>query len=174
MVLEVAGVQWRFVRQQSDPNMQFGCRARKLMHYSGLKRCKKSKPESEKQMTKKLVAILMMLPLAGIFVISLIGEASLAQAPIPIAGDFGYSPWLFPDSDSRYLTPGELAALSPDELWIARNEIYARRGYIFNTARGKAYARSLGDAYMPLTKNPRFNRLEQKNIQLIQQFESRR
>ena len=35
MVLEASGVQRRFFRQKSDPNMQFGCRADKLMHYSG-------------------------------------------------------------------------------------------------------------------------------------------
>jgi hypothetical protein len=31
-----SGVQWKFFRQKSDPNMQFGCRAEKLMHYFGL------------------------------------------------------------------------------------------------------------------------------------------
>jgi hypothetical protein len=86
-----------------------------------------------------------------------------------------YSPndseWLFPDSDSRYLTDGDLAGLSNDQLWIARNEIYARRGFIFKTARGKAYARSLGDAYLPVTENPKFNQFEQRNIQFIQSYE---
>ncbi len=33
-----SGVQRRFFRQKSDPNMQFGCIARKLMHYSGSQR----------------------------------------------------------------------------------------------------------------------------------------
>ncbi len=30
------------------------------------------------------------------------------------------------------------AAMSCDELWYARNEIYARRGYCFKTARARA------------------------------------
>jgi hypothetical protein len=34
--LGTSGVQERFFGQKSDPNIQFGCRAEKLMHYSGL------------------------------------------------------------------------------------------------------------------------------------------
>ena len=33
--LGASGAQRRFFGQKSDPNMQFGCRAQKLMHYSG-------------------------------------------------------------------------------------------------------------------------------------------
>jgi hypothetical protein len=35
MALGASGVHQRFFRQKSDPNIQFGCRAEKLMHYSG-------------------------------------------------------------------------------------------------------------------------------------------
>jgi hypothetical protein len=83
------------------------------------------------------------------------------------------TPWLFPDSDSRYLTESDLRDLSIDDLWVARNEIYARRGFIFKTNKGKAYARSLGNAYRPITDKPLFNIFEQKNISTIQSFEQR-
>jgi DNA-binding NtrC family response regulator len=36
MVLRTSEVQGRFFGEKSDPNMQFGCIAQKLMHYSGL------------------------------------------------------------------------------------------------------------------------------------------
>ncbi|MGC9968100.1 MAG: YARHG domain-containing protein [Syntrophobacteraceae bacterium] len=113
-----------------------------------------------------------------ILLVVLFSEIFLITGPLPAQKSLErpiqyVSPWLFPDSDSRYLTVAELAGLSSDELWIARNEIYARRGFIFSTARGKAYAQSLGSAYFPRTENPRFNKFEQKNIHMIQSFESR-
>ena len=37
LALGPSGVQRRFFRQKSDPNVQFDCRAQELMHYSGLR-----------------------------------------------------------------------------------------------------------------------------------------
>src|SRR5438552_9414860 len=45
-------------------------------------------------------------------------------------------PWLFPDSSSRYLSAAELSTLSSEDLWRARNEIFARRGLKFTNPRG--------------------------------------
>ena len=42
------------------------------------------------------------------------------------------SGYIFYDSDTRYLTDEDLRGLSSWELKIARNEIYARRGRLFN------------------------------------------
>ncbi len=42
-------------------------------------------------------------------------------------------PWLFPDSSSRYLSATDLSSLSSADLWRARNEIFARKGYKFST-----------------------------------------
>lgn len=53
------------------------------------------------------------------------------------AGDF-----VIPDSDSRYITEEELNGLSAQEIFLARNEIYARHGRIFNEAALDAYFRS--------------------------------
>ncbi|PMZ61579.1 hypothetical protein C1X97_30560, partial [Pseudomonas sp. FW306-2-11AA] len=50
-----------------------------------------------------------------------------SSAPARTQSDF-----LFPDSGSRLLTDGDLRALSKDELRIARNEIFARRGRYFD------------------------------------------
>ena len=40
--------------------------------------------------------------------------------------------YIIADSDNRYITSSELAYFSDDELMLARNEIYARRGRLFN------------------------------------------
>ena len=47
-------------------------------------------------------------------------------------------PWLFPDSSSRYLSATDLSSLSSADLWRARNEIFARKGYKFSRPRGIA------------------------------------
>jgi hypothetical protein len=86
------------------------------------------------------------------------------------------SPWIFPDSDSRYLAPAEIQALGPEERWIARNEIFARRGLIFSTPRGKSFTRSLGAAYQGLSSDQdlifeRMNAYERSNVELIRRHE---
>jgi hypothetical protein len=74
----------------------------------------------------------------------------------------------FPTSSESLITKGELANASCDELWQARNEIYAREGYKFETARGIAAFGSGGT-----TSNPKFNPTEQKNIAMIKEYEAR-
>jgi YARHG domain len=86
-------------------------------------------------------------------------------------------PWLFPDSSSRFLNWNELAILNRDQLWRARNEIFARRGLIFSTDRGRAFAMSLGSSYRGLDADQNrvfaeMNEFEKKNIRLIQEVES--
>ena len=49
------------------------------------------------------------------------------------------STYLFKDSDSRYLSKAECEALSAAELRIARNEIYARHGRLFDSEDLQAY-----------------------------------
>jgi uncharacterized protein YgiM (DUF1202 family) len=57
--------------------------------------------------------------------------------------------WVVADSSSRRLSSGELESLTADQLWRARTEIFARRGLVFRTARGRRLAESLGDQYNP-------------------------
>ncbi|MFC9418435.1 TcaA 3rd/4th domain-containing protein [Bacillus mobilis] len=47
--------------------------------------------------------------------------------------------FIFPDSDIRKLTSVDLAYVSKEQLKIARNEIYARHGHIFQTKDMQAY-----------------------------------
>jgi hypothetical protein len=88
-------------------------------------------------------------------------------------------PWLFPDSSSRYLSAAELSNLNSDDLWRARNEIFARRGYKFSSPRGIAFAHTLGNFYRGIDDNQDrvFNRMsqyEQANVTLIQSIENGR
>ncbi|MED0873603.1 TcaA 3rd/4th domain-containing protein [Bacillus mobilis] len=50
-----------------------------------------------------------------------------------------YNGFIFPDSDIRKLTGADLTYLSKEQLKIARNEIYARHGHIFQTKDMQAY-----------------------------------
>ena len=87
--------------------------------------------------------------------------------------------WLFPDSSSRVLSASELAALDADSLWRARNEIYARNGLLFTTARGKAFAATLGSTYRGVDTDQdrvsaRLNKIEQENVVAIKSLEQNR
>jgi hypothetical protein len=44
-----------------------------------------------------------------------------------------------PDSDSRYYSYDELSGLTQQQLLLARNEIYARHGWIFEDEQLKEY-----------------------------------
>ncbi|PFS64926.1 zinc ribbon domain-containing protein [Bacillus cereus] len=50
-----------------------------------------------------------------------------------------YNGFIFPDSDIRKLTSTDLTYVSKEQLKIARNEIYARHGHIFQTKDMQAY-----------------------------------
>lgn len=63
--------------------------------------------------------------------------ASADGAHYTFAGDY-----VIADSDSRYITEEDLNKLSAEEILLARNEIYARHGRIFNNAALDEYFRS--------------------------------
>jgi hypothetical protein len=103
--------------------------------------------------------------------------AQTPSTPPPIANARG--PWLFPDSSSRYLSAAELSSLSPDDLWRARNEIFARNGYKFSSSRGIAFAHTLGHYYRGVDADQdrvfnRMNQYEKANVTLIQSIETGR
>lgn len=87
------------------------------------------------------------------------------------------SPYLFPDSHLRLLGDDELSILTADQLWTARNEIFARRGYIFGSDRGKELVGSLGDLYQPVGGideiDSLLNEIERANIEVIRTYENR-
>jgi TIR domain/YARHG domain len=100
------------------------------------------------------------------------------DAPTPSIA-LARGPWLYPDSSSRYLTATELSNLSSDDLWRARNEIFARRGFKFTSERGMELARRLGSDYRGVDDNQdrvfnSMNQFEKANVKLIQSIESGR
>jgi pSer/pThr/pTyr-binding forkhead associated (FHA) protein len=85
-------------------------------------------------------------------------------------------PWLFPDSSSRYLSATDLSKLSSADLWRARNEIFARKGYKFSSPRGIAFARTLGNDYRAVDDKQgrvfnNMNQYERANVTLIRSIE---
>lgn len=79
------------------------------------------------------------------------------------------SGFIFPDSDRRPLTAGELARLSKAELRIAKNEIFARHGRFFDAPDLKAHFGRFS-WYAPSTWNPALNGVEEANVKLIDQI----
>ncbi len=83
--------------------------------------------------------------------------------------------YILPGINSRYYTENELSGLDAHTLSLARNELYARHGYIFKKPELKEY---FGDKswYTPqVTEVPdsAFNQYEKANLELIQNLEAR-
>lgn len=91
--------------------------------------------------------------------------------PIEPTPDAGPSPdFIFPDSDRVRLTRDMVARLSPAQLRIARNEIFARRGrYFRDPALAAHFARF--SWYRPYAWDVPLNAIEQANVSLIASFE---
>ncbi len=93
-------------------------------------------------------------------------------AAIDMDGDY-----ILPESNSRNYTEEELADLTADELRLARNEIYARHGRIFDAPDLKEYFEGKswyngtvdGDDF----DNDELNGYEQKNLDLIKELENK-
>jgi len=80
------------------------------------------------------------------------------------------SDFIFTDSDRRQLTRDELARLSPEQLRLARNEIYARRGRFFRDPALAAHFRRFS-WYKPFAWDVPLNAVEKANVSLIQSLE---
>lgn len=90
-------------------------------------------------------------------------------------GDAGYG-YVLEDSDRRYLTADELSYMSKFELRLARNEIYARHGRMFDSADLQDYFNSM-DWYYGITPAAEFdesvlNEYEKANLILIREIEN--
>ena len=84
--------------------------------------------------------------------------------------------YMFPNSDSAYLTDADLLGLSQEELRIAKNEIYARHGYIFQAEDLQKYFKKKS-WYSPTVKGKDFddsvfNKYEKANIEFIVELQS--
>ncbi len=89
--------------------------------------------------------------------------------------DVSQSDYLFYDSQLRYLTDSDLAGMSIRDLCYARNEIYARRGYIFQSEELRQYFGSK-PWYQPTVpadsfSESVFNEFESANITLLKSHE---
>ena len=87
----------------------------------------------------------------------------------------GVEDYILPGSDSRYVSVSELEGLSADELRLARNELYARHGRIFQDENLQNYFNSL-DWYEPIIEGEDFqesmlNEFEIANRDLIVAYE---
>lgn len=78
--------------------------------------------------------------------------------------------FIFSDSDRRRLTAGELRGLSSEQLRIARNEIYARKGRYFKDETLRAHF-SQFSWYRPDRSDVTLNDVERANVTLIQSME---
>lgn len=80
--------------------------------------------------------------------------------------------YVIPDSDSRRLTYDELETMGLKQLYLARNEIFARHGYDFSSPFLQDYFGSLSwYRAVPGLKSPPVSALESENAELIRQVE---
>lgn len=86
--------------------------------------------------------------------------------------------YILPESDTKVYTKSELSGLTKSQLAIARNEIYAKHGYIFSKNRSmKEYFE--GKSWYSGTVAAKdfdesvFNQYEKKNIDLIVELEGK-
>jgi tetratricopeptide (TPR) repeat protein len=91
-----------------------------------------------------------------------------ADPPTAAVGQPGF---LFAESNVRYLTRLELQKLSAEQLQIARNEIFARRGRYFKDDRMSSYFARLG-WYQPAAWDVPLNPIERANVDLIRSLEA--
>lgn len=87
--------------------------------------------------------------------------------------------YIFPDSDSKYLKKSKVKKLSKKRLRLARNELYARHGYIFDDEELYNYF-SGKDWYNPAIPSDEFNdseyfnKYEIANRNLIKSIEAKK
>lgn len=93
--------------------------------------------------------------------------------------DDAWGDYILPESHTRYLTEEDLRWLGPENLRLARNEIYARHGRMFKAADLQEYFDGQG-WYQPIYTPEEFdamgesmlNEYERENLKLIQEMES--
>lgn len=84
--------------------------------------------------------------------------------------------YIFPDSDKKYLSEDEVRSTSVDRLYVGRNEIFARYGYIFEDTNLKQHFESTS-WYQGTVPGEQFNAdavmndFEKKNVELIKRIE---
>lgn len=92
----------------------------------------------------------------------------IREVPVPVGGNDFY---IIPYSDYAYLTKSDLSGLSKSDLRLARNEIYARYGHVFNSKDLKNYFNSQSWYYPNPSYNGKLSDVEQHNVDFIKSFE---
>ncbi len=96
------------------------------------------------------------------------GAAAPSKSPAPETGSGGF---VLPDSANRMLSARDIELMSPVMLRIARNEIFARRGFTFESPDLQSYFG--GRAwYQPRGRNVVLSQIEKANVDLIRQREA--
>lgn len=84
--------------------------------------------------------------------------------------------YIFPNSDSEYLSDNDLSGLTKEQLGIARNEIFARYGYVFTTVEYVDYF-DKKSWYKPNSSFDgdieKLNKYEKANVELIKKWEAK-
>jgi YARHG domain-containing protein len=93
-----------------------------------------------------------------------------AKADDVAAAAVNHAGFVFAESNVRYLSRAELENLSADQLYIAHNEILARRGRFFHDHRLSAHFAKFA-WYRPSAWHVRLNLIEQANVSLIMSIE---
>ncbi|MGY3447987.1 YARHG domain-containing protein [Bradyrhizobium sp. USDA 4353] len=102
------------------------------------------------------------------------GAAAVAPPPPPppsLASAPRSADFVFPDSDQRLLSVADLQGRTKDELRIARNEIFARRGRYFSSPELTSYFSKFA-WYVPRTWDPVLNPVEAANVDLLDRAEN--
>jgi hypothetical protein len=85
-------------------------------------------------------------------------------------GDSAAEDVIFPHSSDVLLARSEIERISPSQRRLARNEIFARHGYIFSDPNLSAHFGTMR-WYRPLTKAVELTTVEQRNVNLIRSME---
>jgi hypothetical protein len=98
-----------------------------------------------------------------------------AEAP-QINFEAGKDGYIIPGSNSKYLTDKDISSFTINQLAFARNEIYARHGYVFKKQIYKDYFSSKSWYTPDLSFKGNYNDLnkyEKYNVTLIQKYENK-
>ena len=90
--------------------------------------------------------------------------------------EYLHEAYIFPYSDSEYLTEEEVRTFDAESLRIGRNEIFARHGAIFESEDLQSYFDSMPwydgtIAVADIDSNSEFNEYEKANVELIKSIE---
>ncbi len=80
--------------------------------------------------------------------------------------------YVIADSSSRLISKQELYGMTEHEVCIARNELYARHGYIFQTEQYNEYFKNFSWYHPTTTTLPTLSEIESENAKIIAAYES--